>query len=120
MKRLIMLPIVAVVFMNSSFSQDKYRLADEIIVSKPVELIAAQKDRIYRVAGYNKNMLVYQLNLRQKNERGHYSTEAATKLYYDENKKNGRQSISVIDYNCAYDRGVFKCAYICQFFGGGA
>ena len=36
---------------------------------------------------YAMQELAYIQNLRQKNERGHYSTEAATKLYYDENKK---------------------------------
>ncbi|MBO7496436.1 MAG: hypothetical protein J6T98_07770 [Salinivirgaceae bacterium] len=87
MRRLMVLPIVAVVFINSSCSQDKYRLADEIVVPKPAELMAAQKDRLYQLAGYNKNLLVYQLDLRQKDKRGYNSAEAAVKLYYDENKK---------------------------------
>ncbi len=95
MKRLIVLPIVVVFFMNSLFSQDKYRLADEIVVSKSVELKAAQKDRYYNLAGYNKNLLVYQLDLRQKNERGYNSSEAAVKLYYDENKKKVVDTISI-------------------------
>lgn len=95
MKRLIVLPIVVVFFMNSLFSQDKYRIADEIIVSKSAELIAAQKDRLYQLAGYNKNLLVYQLDLRQKNERGYNSSEASVKLYYDENKRKVVDTLSI-------------------------
>ena len=95
MKRLIVLPIVVVFFMNSLFSQDKYRLAEEIVVSKSAELKAAQKDRYYNLAGYNKNLLVYQLDLRQKDKDGYNSSEAAVKLYYDENKKKVVDTISI-------------------------
>lgn len=95
MKRVIVLIIVTVAFKLSLFSQDEYKLANENVVSKSVELNEIQNNRIYRLAGYNKNQIVYQLNLRQKNKYGGHSSEAAVKLYYDENSKRVVDSITI-------------------------
>lgn len=95
MKRLIVLPIVTIVFIHSLFSQDKYKLANENVISKSAELKEVQNDRIYRLAGYNKNQIVYQLNLRQKNKYGGHSSEAAAILYYDENNRRVVDSITI-------------------------
>lgn len=84
MKRLIVLLIVAVAFIHCLFPQAKYKLANENVVSKSAELKEIQDDRIYRLFGSNKNQIVYQLNLRNKNKYGDLSSEAVVKLFYDE------------------------------------
>jgi len=77
--------ILILMFVSTNYliAQKRYPLAEETIIPKSQNLNKVLSDRMFYPAGSYRNQLVYQVNLREKTKYG-YSTEAESKVYYDE------------------------------------